>query len=90
MRFAIKRSILFCLLLLLMYAGSSVYYVIQINRGNVGHWTINISYYALESGLLIGGALARVFVALRFSHPKRTLSVVRTVAQRFCISFPRV
>jgi hypothetical protein len=80
MRFAIKRSILFCLLLLLMYAGSSVYYVIQINRGNVGHWTINISYYALQSGLLIGGALAGVFFALRFSHPKRSLSVVRTVA----------
>jgi hypothetical protein len=79
MRFAIKRSILFCLLLLLMYAGSSVYYVIQINRGNVGHWTINISPYALQSGLLIGGALAGVFVALRFSHPKRSLSVVRTV-----------
>jgi hypothetical protein len=80
MRFAIKRSILFCLLLLIMYAGSSAYYFIQINRGNVGHWTINISYYALQSGLLIGGALAGVFVALRFSHPKRSLSVVRTVA----------
>ena len=80
MRFAIKRSILFCLLLLLMYAGSSIYFVIQINKGNVGHWTINTSYYALQSGLLIGGALAGVFVALRFSHPKRSLSVVRTVA----------
>jgi len=80
MRFAIKRSILFCLLLLLMYAGSSVYYVYQINKGNVGHWTINISYYALQSGILIGGALAGVFVALGFSHPKRPLSVVGTVA----------
>jgi hypothetical protein len=80
MRFAIKRSILFCLLLLLMCAGSSVYIVTLMNKGNVGHWTINISYYALQSGILIGGALAGVFVALGFSHPKRPLSVVGTVA----------
>jgi hypothetical protein len=80
MRFAIKRSILFCLLLLLMCAGSSVYIVTLMNKGNVGHWTINISYYALQSGILIGGALAGVFVAVGFSHPKRPLSVVGTVA----------
>src|SRR3984957_11792076 len=79
MRFAIKRSILFCLLLLLMCAGSSVYIVTLMNKGNVGHWTINISYYALQSGILIGGALAGVFVALGFSHPKRPLSVFGTV-----------
>ena len=79
MRYAIKRSILFCLLLLLMCAGSSVYIVTLMNKGNVGHWTINISYYALQSGILIAGALAGVFVALGLSHPKRPLSVVGTV-----------
>jgi len=50
-----------------------------MNKGNVGHWTINISYYALQSGILIGGALAGVLVALGFSHPKRPLSVFGTV-----------
>jgi hypothetical protein len=73
-----------------MCAGSSVYIVTLINKGNVGHWTINISYYALQSGILIGGALAGVFVALGFSHPKRPLSVVGTVALAVLYFFLRV
>ena len=80
MRFAIHRSILFCLLLLLMCTGSSIYFVTLMNKGNVGHWALNLSYYELQSGILIGGALAGVFVALGFSHPRRRLSVVGTVA----------
>lgn len=48
-------------------------------RGIVGPWTINISYFALGGGIPIGGALVGVFAGLRFSDPKRPLSLIGTV-----------